>query len=1397
MKVLSLFISIFFVLILSGCENVTMKVAKNSNSPAFTISHVTAQEGDDLVFTVTLSSELSTVSTLNYQTMNGSALSGSHFTATSGVLTFLPGETSKTITVPSLANTSEFCASDKTFTLHITGSGFDVESATGRITDSEVPTISIADASATEGSPVNFVASLSGACASRNVSFNWTLSDGSVHAATITAGNLSTNLPVTTVDDATYEGTQNFTATLSSVTNATVLDGVATGTVLDNESIPVANFSTAAQTVAESGGTVSISVSLSHPSSQIISIPFMLSGSATGTGTDYTISTSPITINPGVTNGTILVSVVNDLLNELSETIIVTMGTPANALRGTTDIHTLTITDNDYARITNVTSTVANGTITTGTVPIQVVFSSNVTVSGTPLLNLNTTPPRFASYASGSGSGTLVFNYILQPGDTSADLDYLSTSALVLSGGTITDTLTSGNADLTLSVPGTTGSLGLNKNLVINAPVPPGVSSVTLPANGIYYEGDVLNFIFNFSESMTVTGSPVINMDIGGVGTSATYVSGSGSSNLVFRYTVASNISGNAPSLSSPILLSGGTIKTASNTDSTLTFTSPSTSGINVDGRAIELNFAYPGNDVSEASGIHRQFSVNLSAAPLVNLTIPLKRQGTAASGIDYDLPATTVVIPAGQTSATIDYDVLDDSVDESGKYFSLIADRPSSKSNLILGATYGTTVSILDDDPTKERWKALDVGSTIACGITYDDRLMCWGDAGSYIGDGTTLQRTIPVVVDSGVAYRSISTGNGHACGLTLLNEMKCWGSNSYGQLGDGTTTSRSTPVLADSGVTYKLVNVGVGVTCGITTSDVLKCWGWNSSGQVGNGTTTNQTTPLVIDAGVSYKDVSSNQTFTCAVTTTGVLKCWGINTSGQVGDGSTTTRTSPVIIDAGVSYKSVSTGNAHACGITTSDVLKCWGNNTYGRLGDGTTTNSLVPIVIDSGVSYKTMATASFTTCGITSGNLLNCWGNGAQGLIGDGTTTAKSLPVRVLPGTTFKSVASGSFKTCALTSSDLLKCWGAFGPLASLSTGNPKPLPVAVDSGTDYKFLSGGVGSHFCAITNFNELKCWGTNSSNQLGDGTVYPRSTPVTVDPGVTYLTVANGSSHTCGITTGNILKCWGSNTNGNLGDGTTTTRTTPTIIDPGVSYKALAAGTFFTCGITTSDVLKCWGQNLDGQIGIGSTTVQLSPVVVDSGVSYKSVTAGSFHTCAITTSNVLKCWGNSASSEVGDGGTTDRLTPVIIDAGTNYLMVTSSGSGNCGLTTGNLIKCWGSNSYGQIGDGSTTTRSTPVAVDSGVSYKLVSAGSGVNCGITQADELKCWGVNSDGQVGDGTLVNKTIPTLIDSGVTYQFARGAQFRTCAITTGNKIKCWGSDVNLGDYFKLLVPNTFGNY
>lgn len=133
--------------------------------------------------------------------------------------------------------------------------------------------------------------------------------------------------------------------------------------------------------------------------------------------------------------------------------------------------------------------------------------------------------------------------------------------------------------------------LGLNNIVVDRAAAgdvtPPTVTSVSVPANGDYFTGDNLDFTVNMSENVTVNtggGTPRIPLMIGSRTDYANYLSGSGTSTLVFRYTVQSGDQDlNGIAITAGIDANGGTLRDAANNDATLTLNSVgSTSSVTV-----------------------------------------------------------------------------------------------------------------------------------------------------------------------------------------------------------------------------------------------------------------------------------------------------------------------------------------------------------------------------------------------------------------------------------------------------------------------------------------------------------------------------------------------------------------------------------------------------------------------------------------------------------------------------------------------------------------------------------------------------------------------------------------------------------------------------------------------
>jgi hypothetical protein len=99
----------------------------------------------------------------------------------------------------------------------------------------------------------------------------------------------------------------------------------------------------------------------------------------------------------------------------------------------------------------------------------------------------------------------------------------------------------------------------------------PTISSVDVPAAGSHKAGDDLEFTVNWDESVDVTGTPQLAINIGGTTRQADYVSGDGTTALAFTYTVQAG-DNDADGISVTSLgLNGGTIQDAATNNADLT----------------------------------------------------------------------------------------------------------------------------------------------------------------------------------------------------------------------------------------------------------------------------------------------------------------------------------------------------------------------------------------------------------------------------------------------------------------------------------------------------------------------------------------------------------------------------------------------------------------------------------------------------------------------------------------------------------------------------------------------------------------------------------------------------------------------------------------------------------
>jgi hypothetical protein len=318
------------------------------------------------------------------------------------------------------------------------------------------------------------------------------------------------------------------------------------------------------QLALNSGGTANFA----SASGMVATFTYVVAAGQNSPHLDYT-STTALTLSGGTINQTLAGG------TNAANLTLPAVGS-ANSLAGSSNL----VIDTVVPTVTNVTSPNPNATYGLGaTITIQVTFSKNITVTGTPQLALNSGGT--ANFTSASGN-VATFTYVVAAGQNSLHLDYASINALTLNGGTINQAGLAGGtnaANLTLPPPGTAGSLGFNKTLVVDS-VSPAVSGVTSGTpHGTYGVGSTIAIIVTFTQAVDVTGIPLLALNSGGI---ASYTSGTGTTNLVFTYTVAAGQ--NSPHLDytafNALVLNGGTIKKAGGAaNAILTLATPGAAG--------------------------------------------------------------------------------------------------------------------------------------------------------------------------------------------------------------------------------------------------------------------------------------------------------------------------------------------------------------------------------------------------------------------------------------------------------------------------------------------------------------------------------------------------------------------------------------------------------------------------------------------------------------------------------------------------------------------------------------------------------------------------------------------------------------------------------------------------
>ncbi|HEV2883461.1 MAG TPA: Calx-beta domain-containing protein, partial [Pyrinomonadaceae bacterium] len=339
---------------LADPHQAVLTITDNDTAPSFSINDVTLAEGNGpgttaFTFTVTKTGGTQLNATVDYATAPNTATTPADFAAISATtLTFLPGDTSKQVTVQVVGD-NVFEGNDSFFVnlSNATNSSISDSQGVGTITNDDTqPAISIGDKSQVEGNSssanFSFAVTLSNA-SHQTVTVNYTTvagtatqpSDYTTAGGTVTfvPGDTSETVNVSVNGDTTFEADETFTVQLSSPSNATIADADGAGTIQNDDTAPTLSINDVAVTEGNGGTTnATFTVTLSAASGVTTTVNYATANGTATAPSDYTaIASTVLTFNPGETSKQVTVLVNGDVSFESDETFFVNLSGASGA----------------------------------------------------------------------------------------------------------------------------------------------------------------------------------------------------------------------------------------------------------------------------------------------------------------------------------------------------------------------------------------------------------------------------------------------------------------------------------------------------------------------------------------------------------------------------------------------------------------------------------------------------------------------------------------------------------------------------------------------------------------------------------------------------------------------------------------------------------------------------------------------------------------------------------------------------------------------------------------------------------------------------------------------------------------------------------------------------------
>ena len=650
-------------------------------------------------WTVTLTPPSLNTVTVHWATQDGTALGGTDYTATSGNLTFNPGQTNKTLSVTVLANTTNF-SSDRYFYVNLsapTNAALQNNQAyTYLLNTNKAPTLSVNNTAVYKPLTGKTTASLNVTLSSASVNtvtVHYTTADNNGTAGvdytatngtlTFAPGVVTNKVAVSVLGGTVTTGNKSFFVNLSAPTNATMSSSSGLVNIIDDTIVPYLSLNGTA-VARPASGTVNdvFTATLSSPSANTVTAHYTTSDNSATSGIDYTTTSGTVTFAPGVTSQHINVPVLARTVKTGDKSFFLNLSAPANALISGQS------SDQGYILDTNFNPGISVNDV-----------SKNRPTSGS-------TNETFTVTLSPASVNTVTVNYATSDGNAFAGTDYTATSGMLTftPGGPTSQTVNVSVTGINTTTPNRFFNLNLsaatNAQLLRSNAVGWIIDTVA-PVAGVQYlsvsDGSLIkptSGTTNESFTINLLAAPVATAPVTVSYTTADSSAVAGIDYTSTRGSVTFNVGQTSKTVNVPII--GNTLPATDRAFNLNLFSaSPGSQFARSQGTGLIIenqpsNRVFPGNDVAVIKGDSgtqtANFTVNLSSAQAFPVQVDyFTSQGSALDPSNYLGDSGTLTFAPGTTSINVPITVNSNTFILPTEYFQLNLTNPQ---NTVVGDT-------------------------------------------------------------------------------------------------------------------------------------------------------------------------------------------------------------------------------------------------------------------------------------------------------------------------------------------------------------------------------------------------------------------------------------------------------------------------------------------------------------------------------------------------------------------------------------------------------------------------------------------------------------------------------------------------------------------------------------